>query len=110
MNYKKIYSAANSIEAHMIQGLLERESIETNLSGEGLAIATGGLPADVIQVKIFVNEEKYTEALEIISDYEQILKLPAKDGENWECKECNKINPETFEICWSCQTNRMMDA
>ena len=110
MNYKKIYSAANSIEAHMIQGLLERESIETNLSGEGLAIATGGLPTDVIQVKILVNEEKYTEALEIISDYEQILKLPAKDGENWECKECNKINPETFEICWSCQTNRMMDA
>ena len=94
----------------MIQGLLERESIETNLSGEGLAIATGGLPTDVIQVKILVNEEKYTEALEIISDYEQILKLPAKDGESWECKECNKINPETFEICWSCQTNRMMDA
>ena len=110
MNYKKIYSAANAIEAHMIQGLLERESIETNLSGEGLAIATGGLPTDVIQVEILINEEKYAEALEIISNYEGILKLPAKDGENWECEECNKINPETFEICWSCQANCMMDA
>ena len=106
MNYKKIYSAANAIEAHMIQGLLEKESISTNLSGEGLSIAIGGLPTDVIQVDILVDEEKHAEALEIISNYEEILKLPAKDGESWECEECNKVNPETFELCWSCQTNR----
>ena len=110
MNYKKIYSAANSIEAHMIQGLLERNSIETNLSGEGLAIAAGGLPADVIQVDILVDEEKYAEALEIISNYEEILKLPAKDGQGWECEECKQVNPNTFEICWSCQANPMTDA
>ena len=79
MNYKKIYSAANAIEAHMIQGLLEQESISTNLSGEGLSIATGGLPTDVIQVDILVDEEKHAEALQTISNYEEILKLPAKD-------------------------------
>jgi len=107
MNYKKIYSAANAIEAHMIQGLLEKESISTNLSGEGLSIATGALPIDVIQVDILVDEEKHAEALEIISNYEEILRQPAQDGESWECEECNKVNPETFEICWSCQTIRM---
>ena len=107
MNYKKIYSAANAIEAHMIQGLLEQESISTNLSGEGLSIATGGLPTDVIQVDILVDEEKYAEALEIISNYEEILRQPAQDGESWECKKCNKVNPETFEICWNCQAIRM---
>ena len=107
MNYKKIYSAANAIEAHIIQGLLEKGFISTNLSGEGLSIATGGLPTDVIQVDILVDEEKYAEALEIISNYEEILKLPAQDGESWECGECNKVNPETFEMCWSCQAIRM---
>ena len=107
MNYKKIYSAANAMEAHLIQGLLERESIETNLSGEGLSIATGGLPTDVIQVEIQVNEEKYAEAVKIISNYEEILKQPAKDGESWECEECTKVNPEVFEICWGCQANRL---
>ena len=107
MNYKKIYSAANSTEAHLIQGLLELESIETILSGEGLSIATGGLPTDVIQVELLVDEEKYAEALEIIANYEQLLKEPAQNGESWECEECNKVNPETFEICWSCQANRM---
>ena len=30
MNYKTIYSAANTTEAHLIKGLLEQKSIETN--------------------------------------------------------------------------------
>ena len=107
MNYKRIYSAANSTEAYLIQGLLERETIDTTLSGEGLSIATGGLPTDVIQVEILVDEEKYAEAVKIISNYEEILRQPAQDGQSWECEECNKVNPDTFEICWSCQANRL---
>ena len=107
MNYKEIYLAANATEAHLIKGLLEQESIESILSGEGLAIATGGLPTEVIQVEILVNEEKFAEAMEIISNYEQTLRKPAQDGESWECDKCSSVNPETFEICWSCQANRL---
>ena len=107
MNYKKIYLAANATEAHLIQGLLERESIETSLSGEGLSSAWGALPTDVNQVEILVDEDKYAEAVEVVSNYEEILRQPAQDGQSWECEECNKVNPDTFEICWSCQANRL---
>ena len=110
MNYKKIYSASNATEAHLIQGLLEQASIDAILSGENLTIAAGGLPADVFQVEISVDEDKYSEALKVISNYEEMLKLPVKDGESWECEECKKVNPETFEICWNCQTNRTTGA
>ena len=57
MNYQEIYSAANATEAHLIRGILEQEAIETILSGEDLSIATGGLPTEVVQVKILVNED-----------------------------------------------------
>ena len=107
MNYKGVYSAANITEAHLIQGLLERESIGTYLSGENLSTIWGGLQTDFNQVDILVDEEKYSEAVEIISDYEEILIQPAQNGKSWQCEECNKVNPETFEICWSCQANRM---
>ena len=109
MNYKEIYSAANATEAHLIKGLLEQESIETRLSGENLSIATGGLPTDVMQVEILVNEDKFTLAMEIISNYEQTLKLPAQDGMSWECDKCSSVNPETFGICWSCQSSRLTE-
>tara|TARA_B100000678_G_scaffold246375_1_gene219181 strand:- start:14 stop:358 length:345 start_codon:yes stop_codon:yes gene_type:complete len=107
VNYKKIYSAANSTEAHLIQGLFEHESIQTRLSGEHLTIAAGGLPADVFQIDILVDEEMYAEALAIISNYEKMLRQPVQDGKSWECEECKKINPDTFEICWNCQVNRL---
>ena len=108
MSYKKVYSAANTTEAHLIQGLLERESIETNLLGENLSTIWGGLQTDFNQVDIQVDKEKYAEAVEIILKYEEILKHSAGDGKSWQCKECNKVNPDTFEICWNCQTNRMI--
>ena len=107
MNYKNLYSAANSTEAHLIKGMLEQASIKTRISGENLTMAAGGLPADVLQVTIMVDEFQYAEALEIISNYENILREPVQDGKSWECGECNKVNPDTFEICWSCQANRL---
>ena len=107
MNLKKLYSATNATEAHLIKGLLEQKSIKTILSGESLSTVWGGLQTDFNEVEILVDEEKYAEALEIISNYEEILRQPAQDGERWECEECNKVNPETFEMCWSCQTIRM---
>ena len=107
MGYKEVYSAANITEAHLIQGILEWESIGTYLSGENLSTIWGGLQTDFSQVDILVDEEKYAEAVEIISKYEEILKEPAQDGKSWQCEECNKVNPETFEICWSCQAIRM---
>ena len=103
MNFKKIYSAANIAEAYLIQGLLKNLSIESILSGENLSIAAGGLPADVFQVDIMVPEKSFKEATKVISSYENALKNSSNDNESWICEKCNKVNPEIFEICWSCQ-------
>ena len=107
MKYKKIYSAANAAEAHLIQGLLQQDSIETILKGEGLSNVWGGLQTDFNQVEILADEDKHAEAIEIISRYQEILRQPAQDGISWECEGCHSVNPEKFEICWSCQANRL---
>ena len=72
-----------------------------------LSIGVGELPTDVLQVSIMVNEFKYADALKIIANYEKILSEPVQDGKSWICEECDQLNPETFEICWSCQANRL---
>ena len=107
MQYKKLYSASNTTEAHLIKGILENADIETILLGEDLSIGVGELPVDVLQVTIKVNKLKYSEALEIISNYEVLMREPVQDGKSWKCEECNNVNPENFEICWSCQGNRL---
>ena len=108
MKFVSLYLAANSAEAYLIQGLLNRESIEVSLIGEGLSIAAGGLPADVYHIKIMVHDLKYTKALEVIQKYEKSLKNNLQDQSDWECQDCVSLNPDSFEICWKCQKSRLV--
>ena len=66
---KKIYSAANITEAHIIKGLLESNNIEAFVSGHYLQGGIGELPASDFAA-IFVNDDNCAQALEIIQQYE----------------------------------------
>ena len=105
MKHKLIYSAANYLEADFIKGLLEQESIATTLSGEHFSSLYHGFVLNIL-----VNEDKFSEATEIIIKYEQtncdFTRESVQNGKSWECDECNSMNPETFEFCWQCQANR----
>lgn len=100
MDYVKLYKAADENEAHFIKGLMKEYSIDVNLLGEGLSVAIGGLPLEVKQVNILVHKDQFDEAKKIILNYEKELKN--NSTVKWKCTKCNKINPETFEICWNC--------
>ena len=103
VEFKHLYYAANSTEAHLIKGLLESDGISTLLFGEDLSIGVGELPVDVLQVKIKVDKKKYAKALKIISNYEKKNNEINNKKNIWTCTNCNCINPKNFEICWSCQ-------
>ena len=70
MNWVSIYRAANSIEAHLIRGLLEAEGIPVRLSGEPLAGAIGELPTDVAQVEVLVPRGFSVRARGFVQAYE----------------------------------------
>ena len=101
MNYQLIYKAANSHEAHFIQGLLKRKSIKSQLLGENLSLAIGELPVEAMQVDILVPKNQLPESEKIISNYEKNLSSNNQDNE-WKCEKCKKLNPFNFDICWNC--------
>ncbi len=92
----KIYDASNNLEAHSIKGMLENEFIEVQLSGESLASAAGELPADVLQVGIWVQEVKESSARKLLHAYENT------EYRDWVCPHCAERNAGQFEICWQC--------
>ena len=102
MDYKLIYKAANSYEAHFIKGLLNQYKIECKLLGENLSIGLGELPIDVLQVNILVHKSQIKKSQDIISNYEVNLSSNKK-RKNWDCPICKKTNPSSFEICWNCK-------
>ncbi|MCW8329519.1 DUF2007 domain-containing protein [Photobacterium sp. SDRW27] len=92
----KIYDASNNLEAHSIKGMLENACIEVHLSGESLGAAAGELPADVLQVGVWVHEEQKQVARELLQAYEN------RNCHDWVCPQCTERNEGQFEICWQC--------
>jgi hypothetical protein len=101
MNYKKVYKAANSYEAHFIKGLLKKYSIESKLLGENLAIVIGELPVDVLKIDILVKKNQIKKTKDILSEYENNFSLD-QTKEDWKCSTCKNFNPSSFEVCWNC--------
>ena len=101
MNYKKVYKAANSYEAHFIKGLLKKYSIESKLLGENLSIVIGELPVDVLQIDILVKKNQIKKTKDILSEYENNFSLD-QSKEDWKCSTCKNFNPSSFEVCWNC--------
>ncbi len=66
---KCVYEAADVLEAHVIQGLLEQHRISSFIQGEYLLGAVGELPASRL-VRILVNDEDLTEGASLMQDYD----------------------------------------
>ena len=70
-----VYSAANNLEAHMIKGMLEQQSIPAYIQGEHLQSGIGELPAISGFVKISVDNANVIAAKKIIKEWEKIDKI-----------------------------------
>jgi hypothetical protein len=68
---KKIYSAQNAIDAHIVKGMLEQRGISARVDGEYLQGGIGELPL-IGLVTVSVADEDYVRALEVLHEYESV--------------------------------------
>ncbi len=66
---RTLYQAAHAVEAHMLRDLLAQEGIATEIHGEHLPGAMGGLPAAGL-VHLSVDEDAYDRARALIERWE----------------------------------------
>ncbi len=65
---KTVFHALNSLEAHIVKGLLENEGIASNILGEYLQGAMGELPANGF-IRVVVEENDYSQATQVIENW-----------------------------------------
>jgi hypothetical protein len=68
---QSVYEASTGLDAHMILNLLEQHGIAGRIEGEYLQGGIGELAAMGF-VRVLVAEERYTEATQIIREWEAI--------------------------------------
>lgn len=66
---KTVYRAANSVEGHMIQGLLEQAGLDARVDGDYLQGGAGELAPDGL-IRVRVAQEQYDRARAIIDEWD----------------------------------------
>lgn len=80
---KRVYQAANHIQAHMVMHVLQQAGVNAHVQGEYLQSGAGELPVGNL-VGVAVDDDDVEIAREIISDWEKLMSEPSTDDEEEE--------------------------
>ncbi len=98
---QRVFTAGTLVEAHLIQELLESNSIRSIVHNEHAQGAVGELPVTEVWPEVWIEDDSCIKvALSIIQGYEsaRLFELSSL------CSSCGEHNPNNFELCWSCGT------
>ena len=96
---KKIYSANDLLEAHIVLNLLEHAFIPAKLFNQYAQGAAGDIPFVHAYPEVWIiRDEDYERSKRIVQSYEQAT--PKTD--NIYCSQCGEENPANFQLCWKC--------
>ena len=106
MSLVKIYTHESLATVNIVRGFLESHGVFSVLRNQHLSSVMGDIPFFETWPEIWVAQANETQAKQVLSEW-----VDRKfDDVEWLCTQCNESNPGTFEICWSCSTNRPASA
>jgi len=105
---KKIYTAKNPIDAHLLKGALEGEKIQAIVQGDFLWNARGEVPiSPETSPSVWItNDADYERAVQVLEDFESQEMSGHFQAEEWKCDNCNETNEAQFLECWNCGASR----
>ena len=96
---KKLYSASNLPDAHLIRNMLEEAGIHSHVFNENAQGGVGQLPvADAYPQVWIANERDLDVARKLVDSFEH---MPDVAG-TLRCPQCAEESPSTFQLCWNC--------
>ena len=85
-----------------MRSYLASHGIDTLLRNEFSSGVMGEVPFSEAWPQLWASEEFMDQALLLIESSEKM----ADSKSDWVCKVCDEENPGTFEVCWSCRSER----
>ncbi len=96
---KRLCTAANLPEAHLLLHRLTHAGIEARVLNEHAQGGLGDIPFTHAYPEIWIMEEAdEARAREILTEFERAPSSP----DTARCEACGEMNPQGFEICWRC--------
>jgi hypothetical protein len=96
---KRVYSAGNLPEAHILADLLADRGIRARIFNANASSLAGQLPIEASLPQVWVEvDDDAPRAREVIDAFFSA----ASPGPGVKCPACGEENPASFDLCWSC--------
>jgi len=95
---KRVYSAANRIDAFLLRDRLLHANIDAHVFNEHMESVSGEVPFGVAGPQVWVDDENLARAKEVLVAFA----AERQRGGSLRCVHCGEDNPATFELCWKC--------
>ena len=96
---KRIYTAANLADAHLVRDLLQQAGIAVHIFNEYAMAGLGDVPMGSAYPQLWISQlHQEQHARAVIAEYES---QPASTTLNY-CGACGDQSPGEFELCWNC--------
>ena len=102
---KRLYEAANQIEAQMLKDQLLAQGIESVILGGFLSGAAGELPANIYPEVWVLDEGQLPQARELLAEFAK-NQIKSAQTEPWDCPNCGARVDAGFDLCWNCALPR----
>ena len=104
---KKVYTAANEVDAHFAKAFLDEAGIESVIQGGALSRLLGAIPmTEETLPAIWVNDADFDKAEEAIAGFKADAKPAQVIGDPWKCPNCGEMIEPQFTECWKCGASR----
>jgi hypothetical protein len=95
---KRVHTAVNLPEAHLLLHLLEHHGIRARVFNANASSLAGELPIDASLPQVWVEHARdAARARALIEEF-----LRASHGPPRKCPGCGEENPSSFDLCWNC--------
>jgi len=96
---KRVYTAANLAEAHLVRDLLQQAGVAVHVFNEYAMAAMGDVPMGSACPQLWISQPQQEQhARAVIAEYEnRPLTTTIKS-----CVACGEASPGEFELCWNC--------
>ena len=103
---RKLYEAADRMEAQMLMDYLQEQEIPCVLLGDYLSGAAGELPANIFPTLWVIEDRHYPRARQLVREFGRGGVAETR-AEPWRCPICGEMVDPGFDICWNCASPRL---
>jgi hypothetical protein len=101
---RELYTSMDSTRIGFYKSVLDEAGIACYIQNETTSHLVNMIAMVFQPTLCIVDDDCYDEAVALLSPFQK--PSSSEQQREWQCPNCQELNPASFECCWQCQNSR----